>query len=701
MPVAPFSHKQPARDEVRLEALALVEYEQHGKPILGVLLGEKKGKWVILNERGRELELPSARLILLPGKIPPTAADAKARVNYLEELGQVADRLGSTVDLAELWELLRGEQREISLHELTELALKEDNVKHRLALRRALLADKVFFKREKNGYLPREPEVVKELQRMKEVEARREQERTALIEAIVLKSKDRATVLPRGIETIESLAVHGTDSPVLKEGQVLLEQILNRLPVSAGNRIEDRAFELLVRIGHFSPDENLSLIRYQRDTTFSDSVLREAELLTGRALGEISREREDLTSLYTVTIDNPDTIDVDDALSLEPGRNGGFTIGIHISDVASFIPEGNIIEVEALARASSIYCPEFVIPMIPRSLSENLLSLVQGEERLALSFFVELSEAFEIVETRMMKSLIKVKKRLSYAEVDEWLNQSGEGAREPYVALVRTLYKITTQLERARALRGAVQFGRREMQAVVTDGQVRLEPHSEDSPAHRVVSELMILANHAAAGFARDNRIPFVYRSQEDPKVSILEQGLNLPEGPAREYFRKSFLKRSLVSTDALPHFGLGLSVYAQVTSPIRRAFDLLNQRQLVSFLERNAPTYSASTLGEKLPLLEELVDDVGRIQRESARYWLLKYLRQEKVDELDAVVVRTDLQKPLAEIDRIFTLEQFYPPGFKQDRSTRTKRKPGDRVRLRVDQIDPRRNMLSLADLG
>ena len=162
--------------------------------------------------------------------------------------------------------------------------------------------------------------------------------------------------------------------------------------------------------------------------------------------------------------------------------------------------------------------------------------------------------------------------------------------------------------------------------------------------------------------FAAANRIPLIFRAQEPPDSDISQQGQDIPEGPAREYFLRSLLKRSAIAVEPARHSGVGVAAYTQSTSPIRRAVDLITQRQVGDFLDTGRPCYSADEVSELIARVECGAEEVMQIQRERNRYWLLKYLLQEQIREIDGVIVRVDGPKPLAELDLLYALYPFHP---------------------------------------
>jgi exoribonuclease-2 len=315
-----------------------------------------------------------------------------------------------------------------------------------------------------------------------------------------------------------------------------------------------------------------------------------------------------------------------------------------------------------------------------------------------MSFFVDFDQNFQIKSREIAPTLIEIAHQLTYEEADRLLFAE-EGDSKLQFTLAK-LWDATCVIEALRLQGGASQFSRREMNAkLLPDGTVGLEEASEDTPSHKLVGEMAILANETAATFCAAQDIPMIFRSQEAPDVNPEEQGLEIPEGPARDFYQRSFLKRSLTTPRPAPHYGLGLRTYLQVTSPIRRASDLINQRQIGQYFRSGQPLYSVPEIEEALVSLEGGLDEAFQIQRERNRYFLLKYLVQQGVKELDATIMKTDGPKPLLELDQVFLISPFHVQGSKEPDVMRKRR--GERIRVVIDQIDPRSDTLVLREVS
>ena len=700
MPLAPIGSN--SRNENTIHPGSLVEYEQHGRPVLAKAVSEQRGKWLVANDEGAEVEIPAIRLYLYPA--PPPALQNTP----LADLNGQAAKGSQTIDLHKVWEHINVRSREYSVSELAQVVFGNDMFFSHLVTRRALLLDKVYFKRGKNGFEPRPEEQVLELRQKAELEQQRAVRREALLDSLVRKGKGEAVEFPAEIEWLEQIAAVGRAGEFHHEAVGIFNQAVAALGgETTGGPLDERIFRFLVKIGHFSPDQNLSFLRQRRPVKFDAEIEHEADAFVRAADRPFEPNRIDLREVRAIAIDNQSTKDVDDALSLEISGNG-YRLGIHISDVAALIrPESEIFK-ESLYRATTVYCVDSTAPMMPAQLSEGSLSLLAGADRRALSFLIDLDSEFRVVGRTVVRSILRVSSRYSYDQVDRLLFD-GQSAGDPIdpesAALIQRLWEAAGRNEAQRLGRGATQMPRRELfPEIGPDGSIKFVESGEDTPAHRMVGELMILANETAALYARDNRIPLAFRGQEPPDRPIEEMVAQTPDGPAREYHRRGALKRSTVGTIPLPHFGLGVDAYAQVSSPIRRAGDLINQEQITSFLDGGKPRFTAAELTEFFERLEGGLDEAQIIQRQRRRYFLIRHLTADGRTELQGTIVRTDAPRPLVELDGVCAIFVFNPShGVVQSGESITvldRARLGERIKLRIVKSDPRRELLLLDEV-
>ena len=679
-----------------LSAGTIVLYEDNGRALLAVVADTQKSKLSVLNERGRSVDLPAARLLPVPGRMPVHVKGAKEESGFLTTLHESAEKDALAIDLQELWEMLLEDPREYSAGEVADLLFGETTTAKFLLAWCALVRHALFFKRRKSGFEPRPAEVVEELRRAEKVKQEKEAQRQRFLDWAFSRAQTQDLPCPTEAQSVvDSLLAIAAGVPVpgssQRELNELLERLYEGLNMSVPHRPEKRAFVALSHLGILHRHSNLGPIKYGRPTRFSAAALDESR---ESAALPVSEFRAPLTvdGRLTVTgrsftVDDASTRDMDDAISIE--RNGSdYRIGIHISDVAALIPAGSALDAEARARATSVYLPEETQHMLPEAFSEARASLVAGEERLTMSCFFTVGPDRSVRDVSIVPSLLNVRERWGYDEVDRAL---AEGEKD-----FDFLVEVASLLEAERLSRGAVKLSRRDLRISVDDrGTVSLQEVDEYTASRTLIGEFMVFANQQFAEYAKRHSFPLVFRGQEPPDEDIEEFGLKFPEGPAREYNMRGLFKKSITSLSAVPHATLAVDAYAQVTSPIRRYHDLLNQRQLLWHLATGSALYSPTELTELIAACEEGLTAATQIQRETRRYWLLEYLRQQlrqHRDVFEATVLRKEHRFPLVEID-----ECLLGVVVQTDKSLSV----GEKIRIRVKAVDPREDSIRVELAG
>ncbi len=373
--------------------------------------------------------------------------------------------------------------------------------------------------------------------------------------------------------------------------------------------------------------------RFERD------VERAAKRARDRGLdvhGDLSGRR-DLTELPTFTIDPASARDFDDAISAEALAGGGVRVWVHIADVSAYVPEGSPVDVEARRRATSVYVPGAVEPMLPEALSNDACSLVALGERLAVTAELELRGA-QIASAAFYRSTIRSDVRLEYERVDR-IFAGEETASELWRAPLQAAREAAAALQRAREQRGGLAIDSPEPEFVFTeDGHVSEIRGRTQTESHRLIEHLMIAANEAVAALLAQRRVPCLYRVHERPEPERIERlvaqlaslEVATPPLPERmsstqaaellgaisqridEHVRRTgrgqlalgslvlrSLKQAYYSPKNLGHAGLRSPTYCHFTSPIRRYPDLVCHRALLSALGAQ----------ERAPRARELAD--------------------------------------------------------------------------------------------
>jgi exoribonuclease-2 len=427
----------------------------------------------------------------------------------------------------------------------------------------------------------------------------------------------------------------------------------------------ETAFEILERLGAHPRVPRFAFIAGLKDE-FSDAAMKEAsEAVPGpRPLSDGG---------YAVTIDDSDTVEVDDALSCESLPDGGVRVRVHIAMVADFVVRGGAMDLEAAERATTVYLPETTIRMLPDPVSTRAASLIAGEDRPVLTTDVRLSADGELLDSSIYPSRIPIRRRLDYEEVDRILETKIRG--DDTSDTILRLHTAAIQLRQRRRTAGAVLVQRREAKVRVRDGEVEITVLDNASPARTLVAEFMVLSNFVAARYAAANRIPLIYRVQP-----------NMGGGdPAA--------MRPRLSLNPEYHAGIGLDFYAQLSSPIRRYADLVLQRQLLGALERSdrhAPMYNDDELLTVLAGAENAEASGRDLERRAKRYWILRYLERHAQDgPIVAYVAREGMSAELVDYAVRGTLHGAPPLPNQMP------------IMVQVSRVDPLRGWLSFDFVG
>lgn len=651
----------------------IAEYIDQQKVVCAVVTQLKNQRLRLLTENNREVNLSAGRLMHLCAEGMDMSASRDALVRDLKHRAKKRQALADTLDVGELWELLHEDGDPIDIPTMTGLCFDPPVTSdHESAVLRAFFNDKLYFKFSRDALTPLAPEQV-ELKLRQIEEARKREER---IQAAVTWIRDMTAghnppLPPQEIlDILADYYIHEKDSVHAAEARSILGQ--------AGSDSPHVIFDLMVRAGIWTKDENLDLIRLDLSTGFPGEVTQSAEaLIRHHSDFKGAPDRKDLRDIPIITIDGQSTLDYDDAVSLQKEEDG-YILGIHIIDVGFFVRSGDPIDMDAAGRASSIYMPDDKIPMLPPSLSEGLCSLKAGEDRPGISVLVRLNRFFELIDFEVTASLIRVHHQMTYSEAN-MLN----GENDP----ITTLYKIATVLRDKRMKAGAVQITLPEVNIWLEDsGEIGIARIDRENPSRMLVSELMILANSLMADFLAARNMPAVFRCQPEPKQRLFT-GVETALFP--NCMQRRQLNRAVTDTRPAPHSGLGLKAYTTATSPIRRYVDLLTQRQIRAVLGHETP-YSEKELTTLLHSLEIPIANAGRAQFQRRRYWLIKYLESRKGEACDAIVL--DCRR-----DAFTVLLKEYMLEWRLPAAPGMQYKPGDLISVTIQHADARRDQLSL----
>jgi ribonuclease R len=397
-------------------------------------------------------------------------------------------------------------------------------------------------------------------------------------------------------------------------------------------------------------DIDIVCCKHDLPRAFPDHVLAAAKGLSGKISKVELKKRVDLRSIPTFTIKSHSEDSADDAITLEIIRGGGYRLGVHIADVAHYVPATTPLDREAQKRGVSFYLGEVNIPMLPGEITDALCSLQPGEDRLAISVLLTLDKDGQVAEFEIQPTVVQVDYRLSYEQAEALLAGQKRADLKPFASIAKTLIQlngVSHALKEQRRARGAFELNLPEKIYARADGIETPEEaakytfskfHYDDEgalgavvvsstlPIHSMIVELMLLANQTVASHLLSLSIPAVYRVHTTPDPKDVEDliklsasmGLELQLANAEEvqpqdyqnftkqfaksdaervltYLLLSTLKPGFYSTTPKSHFGLALdNSYVHFTSPVRRYPDLLVHRAIHALFEEGRASKSA-----------------------------------------------------------------------------------------------------------
>ena len=408
-----------------------------------------------------------------------------------------------------------------------------------------------------------------------------------------------------------------------KPGQVVVVELTE--PPSLFGQPVGRVTEILGDIDDPGMEIEIAVRKYSVPYQFSDACLASARTLPDKVRAQDKKNRIDLTDIPLVTIDGEDARDFDDAVYCEPAKIGkgraakpGWRLLVAIADVSHYVQNGSAIDVDAYDRATSVYFPRRVIPMLPEKLSNGLCSLNPEVERLCMVCDMLVTQEGDVCAYQFYPAVMWSHARLTYTEAAALLaNTRGPEAlrHQARVSDLINLHDLYLALLKARLKRGAVDFETVETQIVCDEGGriERIVPRTRND-AHRLIEEAMLAANVCSADFIAQGRQPGLFRVHEGPtpeKKELLRAylkatglGLSISDDPRPGEFQAianatkdrpdaqqihAMLLRSMQQAIYTPinsgHFGLAFDAYTHFTSPIRRYPDLLVHRVIKAIL--------------------------------------------------------------------------------------------------------------------
>jgi ribonuclease R len=351
---------------------------------------------------------------------------------------------------------------------------------------------------------------------------------------------------------------------------------------------------------------------------FPEEVLKESKLLVDIISEEEIKKRKDYRDILTFTIDPADAKDFDDAISIKKLKADIYEIGVHIADVSHYVETDTELDKEAYTRATSVYLPDRVNPMLPERISNELCSLRPHEDKLTFSAVFQISAKGEIRNSWIGKTVIHSDHRFAYEEVQEIIDRK-EGV---YSGEILLLNELAQRFRKLRIKKGAINFSSTEVRFKLDEkGKPLGIIIKESKESHQLIEEFMLLANRTIAEYVgkiefHKKPVPFPYRIHDTPdKEKLLpfiefakKYGINFdtkspggiassfnqmladvegkPEQHVLEQLGIRTMAKAIYTTENIGHYGLGFAYYCHFTSPIRRYPDVIVHRILESCLQ-------------------------------------------------------------------------------------------------------------------
>jgi exoribonuclease-2 len=578
-----------------------------------------KKKILALNEKGQKLRLSEDKLLW---QHPSAANGEDDWKNKLATIKTTVETLYKDIDIEFLWE----SALELEISDVKEFADLyyggEITTEHLVALWHIVADNKLYFKRKRQNWDPRTIEQVEEIKTQRQRENARIKAQAlaqgwllevARIPIAIFPSSDNFKLVPISddiipfVERLESWLRGDTD----KEAEELIKQTAEPLKLSP----RELVFEILQKIGRLSLDADRYIIIAGLKPEFSAAINKIAESVPLW----MPNDNQNITEVL-FSIDDEETREVDDALSIE--RDGLlWKLTIAIADPASVIHRNEMLDKEAMRRGTTVYLPTQTVLMLPERISCDIASLTAEQVRSSLVIRIWLDERGKISKSNINREAIRVLKRLHYSDADSLI---AEGDNEMAQHL-RDLFSCAKLLQKQRIASGAFQFQRPEYKMQITAGTINVTMIKPNSPSRLLVAEMMIFANHIAATYASKHELPFIYRIQSPPQQPITPE---MTKDPLALYKIRKFIGRSSLSLHPSGHSGLGLSMYTQMSSPLRRFADLVMQRQLMAHLEGETLPYDDEELFEVLETAERTSRESRTAENEAKKRWLMQYLK-------------------------------------------------------------------------
>lgn len=507
--------------------------------------------------------------------------------------------------------------------------------------------------------------------------------------------------------------------------------------------------KIIGKAGDPGLDTDLIIEEFGLATVFSPGALADADALPQEVTEAMRKGRKDLRGLNTVTIDGERARDFDDAVSVERVAGGLIMLYVSIADVAHYVKPGTALDTDARERATSVYFPDRVLPMLPEKVSNGICSLMPDEERLTLTAEMVFNEKGERTSYAVYESVIKSVQRMTYTDIAAIIEKDDPATKEKYAALVpdfMLMRELMEHLNVTRRERGSIDFDLPEPEIIVDlTGATTDIIKSERNQAHRLIEEFMLAANETVAFHLESHGVPFLYRVHDEPDeekmadLGELVKGMGLPwpgEGNIRpktlaklleklvgrpeERYLNTVILRSMklakYSPENVGHFGLAARCYCHFTSPIRRYPDLTVHRSLKELIKKGElPAERKSTIAGALPGLGEHTSFMEReaenAERKVVELKKLQFMINKVGGEFAAFISGVTAFGFFVELEEFFVeglvrLTALHDDYYEYDEKRHAlvgshlgrMYRLGDRVQVRLERVDLERRQMDFS---
>jgi ribonuclease R len=554
-------------------------------------------------------------------------------------------------------------------------------------------------------------------------------------------------VVPFDRRLIMDVQIPDDEARGAKPGEMVSAEI-TRWPTPTRGPI-GRVVDVLGTIDEPGVDTEIIIRKYGIPDEHRAEAVEEAMRLGGDVRERDLRGRTDFRPVVTVTIDGEHARDFDDAITLSRLENGHYWLGVHIADVAHYVPEGSALDEEAYERSTSVYFPERAVHMFPPELSTGLCSLNPRVDRLVQSCLMEIDRQGTVLRYELHDGVIHSDARMTYTDVNAILTDRDEMLIARYrelVPLFELMRELFTILNRRRHNRGSIDFDLKEPEIVLDDqGMVEEIIALERNIAHRIIEEFMLVANETVAEHLSGREVPTLYRVHEEPDPLKVEQfeefiatmGYSLaktasevsprdfqklvermhgtPEEKPIAFLMLRTMQKARYDPSNLGHFGLAAKSYTHFTSPIRRYPDLVVHRTLRESRQAGRMDEERqSQLTEDLPEIarhtserERRADDA---ERELVQWKKVRFMADKVGDEFEGYITGVTAFGLYLELIEHFveglvhasTMADDYYRFVERAHLLRGENKGkvyrlGDRVKAQVIKVDMERRQIDL----